>query len=77
MSYVIDDLQKYKRKLNFLALGDLILIIISLAVALLDHYFNLNNGSIFFWVLFGIFTIFMLLIGAERLELNNHKPTKD
>jgi hypothetical protein len=73
MSYEIEDFKKYTRKLGFLALGDLVLIIVSLTAALITHFVHFDSSCIFCWVLFGIFIGFMLLIGAERLEINSHK----
>ena len=75
MTHVIDDFQSEKKRLKTLAYGNIIVVLICLSITLACYYANQLNVCIFFGVITGLTSFFLLVVLAERLELNNIMET--
>jgi len=73
MTYEIENFQKEKKKLRRLALGNGIVILISISITLACYYTNQSSYCLFFGVISGLTGAFLLLVGAERMELSANK----
>ena len=73
MTYVMKDFDTEKKYLRKMAIGTVIIALVLFTVSLICYYTTLNDYCIFFGVLSGLTFEFLLLVVAERLELNNHK----
>ena len=75
MNHVIGDFEQEKKHIWKIGLWTIITALVLLTVSLVCNYTNLGDYCLFFGVLSGLTVEFLLLVIAERLELNNHKTS--
>lgn len=76
MNYVVQDFQKEKQRVRKLAFVNLCIVLISITITLICYFADKISLTILFGVISGLTAFFLLIVLAERLELNNLKNTE-
>ncbi len=73
MSNVIEDFQKAKKSIKKVALWNIVVIMISIAITLSCYFTHQSSICVLFGVISGLAGEFLLIVGAERLEIRSHE----